>query len=58
MDILTLDLWGYLSEFIQTNQDKCWLMMTCKEISKCQFYFNESIHHKKIIGLLWYNKYF
>jgi len=39
MNLLTLDLWGYLSEFINNDRDKCRLMMTCKKISKCRFYF-------------------
>ncbi len=55
MDSLPLDVWGYLSEFIDNNTDKCNLMKTCKEISKCTFYFYDMIDCDKIIGSEWFD---
>jgi len=55
MNILSLDLWGYLSDFIKFNKDKCYLMMTCKGISKCNFYFTEIIDNRIIVKSIWYH---
>ena len=57
MDSLTIDVRGYLSEFIETNKDKCHLMMTCKEISKCRFFFYEKVNIENIIELLWFDNF-
>ena len=53
----TLDVWGHIASFINSDKDKCHLMMTCKEISKCNFYFNEMIDNEKIIKSRWFNKF-
>ena len=55
MNLLTLDLWGYLSEFIKYNKDKCYLMMTCKEISECRFFFRKIVNIKKIANTKWFD---
>src|SRR5690606_16716268 len=52
-----LDVWGHIAGFIKTNNDKCRLMMTCTEISKCRFYFDEMITIKKIAGSRWFNNF-
>lgn len=52
--MLSLDIWGYISEFIDNDKEKCKLMMTCKEISQCKFYFYEPIHINKIVKSKWY----
>ena len=52
-----LDVWSYITEFIGTNNDKFRLMMTCTEISKCRFYFNEMIAVEKIAGSRWFNNF-
>jgi len=41
--MLMNDIWGYITQFIEDNKDICRLMMTCKEISNCRFYFNGKI---------------
>jgi len=51
------DVWGYISKFIETNKDKCYLMMTCSWISHCEFYFEEIVLHEKIMNTMWYNKF-
>jgi len=55
MNLLTLDIWGYLSEFVKSNKDKCYLMMTCKEISECRFFFRKIIEIKKITNTIWFD---
>ncbi len=57
MDILPLDVWGYLIDFIDNNEDKCCLLMTCKNISKCTFYFHSEIHIEKINKSEWFNNF-
>lgn len=50
-----LDAWTAIAHHIKSDKDKCHLMMTCKEISKCQFYFDEFIFARKIIGISWFD---
>ena len=57
MEIFPLEVWGYLIEFIDDNKDKCRLLMTCKEISNCAFYFYDEIHIEKINKSVWFNQF-
>ena len=57
MDPLMIDIWGCILEFVKNNKDKCYLLMTCKEISKCNFCFTQRIHIDKIGKLEWFNKF-
>lgn len=50
-----LDAWTTITSHIESDKDKCYLMMTCKEISKCQFYFTNFIFARKIIEIPWYD---
>lgn len=50
-----IDIWSYVSEFVERDKDKCHLMMSCKNFSKCRFYFRERINIKKIIDKKWFN---
>jgi len=52
---LSSDVWNHLSLFIESDKDKCRLMMTCKGISEYPFYFRENIHTNKIMGSRWFN---
>src|SRR6266567_3325134 len=49
------DIWGHIVQFIKQDKNKCYLMMTCKWISKCNFYFDDQIDIDKIIGSLWFD---
>ena len=51
------DIWCYIASVINDDKDKCQLMMTCKDISKCAFYFNQEIDIDKIINSQWFNKF-
>ena len=42
--MLPIEIWRYIAEFIEYNKVKCRLMMTCKEISDYQFFFNEQTY--------------
>lgn len=53
----TLDVWSHIAIFIDSDKDKCHLMITCKKISKCNFYFNEIICIEKIIGTAWFDRF-
>lgn len=58
MDTLTLDLLGYLTEFINDDADKFHFVMTCKEMSKCNYYFYGLADLDKIIYLEYFNNRF
>lgn len=49
------DIWGHITKFIKQDKYKCYLMMTCKWISKCNFYFNNSIDIDEIVGIKWFD---
>src|SRR6266567_9223952 len=51
------DIWSHISNFIETDYDRCQLMMTCKQISKTRFYFNEMKPIKKIIKSSWFDNF-
>lgn len=58
MNILPGEIWQIIIEFIETNKDKCRMLMTCKDMSKCKFYFRQFIHINnciKITKSIWYN---
>lgn len=57
MDIIPLDIWNQIVEFIKTNKEKCYLMMTCKEISKCHVYFYDIVMNDKILKSKWFNNF-
>lgn len=57
MNPLTLDIWGYLTDFIDSNEDKYHLLITCKEISKCRFFFYDQINVRKIKKSLWFDNF-
>ena len=51
------DSWSYITNFIENDNDKCRLLMTCKQISFGRFYFNEQKSNNKIINLRWYDNF-
>lgn len=55
MGDLHLDILKYLINFIDNDKDKCHFLMTNKNISKCDFRFNESINIDKITKSLWFD---
>src|SRR6266567_3683991 len=55
MDLIPLDIWGYITIFIKNDKEKCYLMMACKEISKCKFYFNDIVRIEKILKSTWFD---
>lgn len=54
---MDLNVWGYISTFIDNNEDKCCLMMTCTQISNCNFTFDKRIDIGKINGSKWFDKF-
>ncbi len=54
---LTWDILGYIIEFIEIDHDKCRFLMTCKNISKKQFYFDEPHNNDKIMKSQWYDNF-
>ena len=49
------DIWGHITELIYNDNDICHLMMSCKWISKCRFYFYEPNEICKIKKSQWFN---
>ena len=55
MNNLSLDIIGYITEFIECDKEKCYLMMTCTWISGCNFRFNERIDFNNISQSIWFD---
>lgn len=54
---LPLEIWELISRFIKSDKYICRLMMTCKEISKCGFYFYELIDVNEIKNSSWFDRF-
>lgn len=52
---LTFDIWIHIMRFIEDDFNKFDLLMTCKDMSKCQFYFIQSHDIVKVFHSKWYN---
>lgn len=50
-----LDAWSYIANLLESDKDKCRLMITCKDMSKCRFFFNERIKIEKIVTSNFFN---
>jgi len=57
MNSLIYDIWSYIMRFIKNNSDKYRLLVSCKEMSKCDFYFYETIPIHKIQNIRWFNRF-
>lgn len=57
MDPMMIDVLKYIIKFIKNDKDKCRFLMTCKEISKCEFYFYDEITVIQIIRSQWFNNF-
>ena len=58
METLTLDLCGYLTEFIDDDTDKFSFVMTCRKMFKCNFYFYGLADLDRIINLEYFKNRF
>lgn len=52
---LSSDVRSYMINFIKSDHDKCRLLMTCKRISECNFYFTKNINTCFIINSRWFD---
>lgn len=59
MNILPKEIWEIILEFIEVNEDKCRLLMTCIDMLKCKFYFYESVrmNDKEIQNSMWFDRF-
>src|SRR5690606_9361685 len=56
--MLPIEIWRYIAESVEYNKDKCQLMMTCKEISDYQFFFNEqTLISRNKIKSRWFDRF-
>jgi len=55
MNSLTYDSWNHTIKFIKSDRDICHLISSCKEMSKCEFYFDRKTEIEKILYSDWYN---
>jgi len=51
------DEWSYIMSFTENNNDKCNLLMVCKQMGNCNFYFYGLVCLTKINGSIWYDKF-
>lgn len=54
---LSSDVRSYMINSIKSDRDKCQLLMTCKKISDCNFYFTKNINTCFIINLRWFDRF-
>ena len=52
---ISRDIWGCIILFMKGNNDKCKLLMTCKEISKCNVTFDDPINIEQIYKSRWFH---
>jgi len=50
-----LDAWSCIANLIESDKDKCHLIMSCKGMSKCRFFFNERVKIEKIVTSKFFN---
>ncbi len=58
METIPKEIWEIIIQFIVMNEDKCRMLMTCKDMTKCQFYFVETVCVNgdiKILKSQWYD---
>lgn len=55
--MMELDIWSHIATFIDSNKDRCRLLMTHKEILKANIYFDELINVEKIMRLVWFDRF-
>lgn len=55
--MMELDIWSHIATFIESNKDRCQLLMTHKEILKANIYFDEQINVEKIIRLHFFDRF-
>jgi len=55
MGSLIHDVWNYIIKFIKNDKTTCRLLLSCKEMSKCEFYFDKKIQIEKILHSDWFN---
>lgn len=52
-----IDIWSYISLFIERDKDKCNLLMTSQELTHCKVFFNETINLTSISKSRWFHQY-
>lgn len=57
MDTLLIDVLEYIIGMISDNKDKCNLLMTCKNMSNCNFYFTALENINTISGSIWFGRF-
>ena len=59
MNILPKEIWEIILEFVETNEDKCRLLMTSKDMPKCEFYFYELVkmNDMEIRNSMWFDRF-
>ena len=52
-----IDVWNYITSFIERDKDKCNLLMTSQELSNCKVFFNEMINLDVINKSKWFHQF-
>ena len=52
-----IDVWSYISLFINNDKDKCNLLMTSQELSHCKIFFHEMININSISESRWFHQF-
>ena len=52
-----LDIWGLIIKIIECDKDRCYLAMTCTDLSKIKICFNDPIEVEKIVNSRWFDNF-
>lgn len=52
-----LEIISLMLSYIESDKDKCQFLMTCHDITKCDFTFNEEVRINKIAKSRWYDRF-
>lgn len=52
-----IDVWNYITSFIERDKDKCNLLMTSQKLSNCKVFFNEMINIDVINKSKWFHQF-
>lgn len=55
MNLLPIETWNIILSSLESNRDKYYLLITCKDISKCDVLFNEEISLVPIFKSQWFD---
>lgn len=57
MNLLPLETWNIIISFLENNREKYYLLITCKDLSKCDVLFNDYEELYFILKSQWFDNF-